>query len=49
MMISTGIMIIVLNYRPFITRSENWSESINEVIILVVLYHMLSLTDIVPF
>lgn len=48
MMISVFMMIMILHYRPFVSRQENFSEASNECIIILVLYHMICLTDFVP-
>lgn len=37
-----------LSVRPLVSRAENWSEVIDEVLILLVVYHILCFSDFVP-
>lgn len=48
MLLSTMMMILIFSFMPYNTRKQNKIEGFSEAYILVVLYHMLSLTDFVP-
>lgn len=42
------MMILIFNFLPFSSKSQNKIEGFSEAYILVVLYHMLCMTDFVP-
>lgn len=41
-------IIMILGFRPFKSKAYNISEGINETFILLILYHMICLSDFVP-
>jgi hypothetical protein len=42
------MIIIIQGNHPFEKDTENKTETINEVVVLVVLYHMILISDFVP-
>ena len=42
------MLIFIQNYKPFATKLENTNESINELIIMYVTYHLILISDFVP-
>jgi hypothetical protein len=48
LLMSEMMAILVLNSRPLNTMSDNVSESINEMIIIAICYHLIIISDYVP-
>ena len=47
-MISVFMMIITVNQKPYMSNIENYGETLNEVVIIIVLYHVILASDFAP-
>ena len=48
MMLSISMMILIMNSLPFQFHSDNYKETLNEIVIIFVLYHVILASDYVP-